>query len=82
MDMKKIRLTMKTIYDIILENWLIILLTVMFLWVSMIAFNKPEPDKTIIQIEIDLDQIDKSLTSIEETIDEIFGKIEVQLNEE
>tara|TARA_A100001388_G_C28622552_1_gene428281 strand:+ start:239 stop:481 length:243 start_codon:yes stop_codon:yes gene_type:complete len=80
--MKKIRLTMKTIYDIILENWLIILLTVMFLWVSMIAFNKPEPDKTIIQIEIDLDQIDKSLTSIEETIDEIFGKIEVQLNEE
>jgi hypothetical protein len=73
---------MKTIYDIILENWLIILLTVMFLWVSMIAFNKPEPDKTIIQIEIDLDQIDKSLTSIEETIDEIFGKIEVQLNEE
>jgi hypothetical protein len=82
MEMKKIWLTMKTIYDIILENWLIILLTVMFLWVSMIAFNKPEPDKTIIQIEIDLDQIDKSLTSIEETIDEIFGKIEVQLNEE
>ncbi len=82
MDMNKIWLTMKTIYDIILENWLIILLTVMFLWVSMIAFNKPEPDKTIIQIEIDLDQIDKSLTSIEETIDEIFGKIEVQLNEE
>ena len=82
MDIKKIWLTMKTIYDIILENWLIILLTVMFLWVSMIAFNKPEPDKTIIQIEIDLDQIDKSLTSIEETIDEIFGKIEVQLNEE
>ena len=75
MDMNKIWLTMKTIYDIILENWLIILLTVMFLWVSMIAFNKPEPDKTIIQI-------DKSLTSIEETIDEIFGKIEVQLNEE
>ena len=82
MDMNKIWLTMKTIYDIILENWLIILLTVMFLWVSMIAFNKPEPDKTIIQIEIDLDQIDKSLTSIEETIDEIFGKIEAQLNEE
>tara|TARA_B100001057_G_scaffold469378_1_gene529641 strand:- start:10887 stop:11135 length:249 start_codon:yes stop_codon:yes gene_type:complete len=82
MDIKKIWLTMKTIYDIILENWLILLLTVMFLWVSMIAFDKPEPDKTIIQIEIDLDQIDKSLTSIEETIDEIFGKIEVQLNEE
>ena len=82
MEMKKIWLTMKTIYDIILENRLIILLTVMFLWVSMIAFNKPEPDKTIIQIEIDLDQIDKSLTSIEETIDELFGKIEVQLNEE
>tara|TARA_R100001509_G_C4739569_1_gene172717 strand:+ start:39 stop:248 length:210 start_codon:yes stop_codon:yes gene_type:complete len=67
---------MKKIYDIILENWLLILLTVMFLWVSMIAFNKPEPNKTIIQIELDLDKIDKSLTSIEETIDEIFGKIE------
>jgi len=67
---------MKKIYDIILENWLLILLTVMFLWVSIIAFNKPEPNKTIIQIELDLDKIDKSLTSIEETIDEIFGKIE------
>ena len=67
---------MKKIYDIILENWLLILLTVMFLWVSMIAFNKPEPNKTIIQIEIDLDKIDESLTSIEKTIDEIFGKIE------
>ena len=82
MDMKKIWLTMKTIYDIILENWLIILLTVMFLWVAVKDGNKPEPDKTIIQIEINLDQIAKSLTSIEETIDEIFGKIEVQLNEE
>tara|TARA_Y100001980_G_C14541284_1_gene319222 strand:+ start:1961 stop:2182 length:222 start_codon:yes stop_codon:yes gene_type:complete len=71
---------MKKYYDIIkniiLENWLLIFLTVMFLWVSMIAFNKPEPNKTIIQIELDLDKIDKSLTSIEETIDEIFGKIE------
>ena len=71
---------MKKYYDIIkniiLENWLLIFLTVMFLWVSMIAFNKPEPNKTIIQIELDLDNIDESLTSIEETIDEIFGKIE------
>tara|TARA_Y100000592_G_scaffold9057_1_gene12684 strand:+ start:389 stop:610 length:222 start_codon:yes stop_codon:yes gene_type:complete len=71
---------MKKYYDIIkniiLENWLLIFLTVMFLWVSMIAFNKPEPNKTIIQIEIDLDKIDESLTSIEKTIDEIFGKIE------
>ena len=71
---------MKKYYDIIkniiLENWLLIFLTVLFLWVSMIAFNKPEPNKTIIQIELDLDKIDKSLTSIEETIDEIFGKIE------
>ena len=71
---------MKKYYDIIkniiLENWLLIFLTVMFLWVSMIAFDKPEPNKTIIQIELDLDKIDKSLTSIEETIDEIFGKIE------
>ena len=71
---------MKKYYDIIkniiLENWLLIFLTVMFLWVSMIAFDKPEPNKTIIQIEIDLDKIDESLTSIEETIDEIFGKIE------
>jgi len=71
---------MKKYYDIIkniiLENWLLIFLTVMFLWVSMIAFNKPEPNKTIIQIELDLDKIDESLTSIEKTIDEIFGKIE------
>tara|TARA_B100000683_G_scaffold266841_1_gene299715 strand:+ start:675 stop:896 length:222 start_codon:yes stop_codon:yes gene_type:complete len=71
---------MKKYYDIIkniiLENWLLIFLTVMFLWVSMIAFDKPEPNKTIIQIEIDLDKIDESLTSIEKTIDEIFGKIE------
>ena len=76
MDLDYIGLTIRKIYDIIVENWLLILLTVMFLWVSMIAFNKPEPNKTIIQIEIDLDKIDESLTSIEETIDEIFGKIE------
>ncbi len=68
---------MRRIYDIILENWLLIFLTIMFLWVSMIAFNPSERDnKTIIQIEIDLDKIDGSLKSIEETIDEIFTKLE------
>ena len=67
---------MRRIYDIILENWLLIFLMVMFLWVATIAYNQPEVDnKTIIQIEIDLEKIDGSLKSIEETIDEIFSKL-------
>ena len=77
---------MKKYYDIIkniiLENWLLIFLTVMFLWVSMIAFDRPEPEnKTIIQIELDIDKIDQSLSNIEKTIDEIFGKLEVEIKQ-
>ena len=82
MDLDYIGLTIRKIYDIIVENWLLILLTVMFLWVSMIAFDRPEPEnKTIIQIELDIDKIDQSLTNIEKTIDEIFGKLEVEIKQ-
>jgi len=82
MDLDYIGLTIRKIYDIIVENWLLILLTVMFLWVSMIAFDRPEPEnKTIIQIELDIDKIDQSLSNIEKTIDEIFGKLEVEIKQ-
>ena len=73
-------LTMSKIYGIIQENWLLIFLSIMLLWVSAIAFNQPAKDnKTIIQIEIDLDKIDGSLKSIEDTIEEIFGKLEIEI---
>ena len=42
--------------------------------------SEPQPSKTIIQLEIDIKEIDKTLTSIEETIDEIFGKLEIKIN--
>tara|TARA_A100001201_G_C4013563_1_gene178359 strand:- start:292 stop:519 length:228 start_codon:yes stop_codon:yes gene_type:complete len=72
---------MNKIYGIIQENWLLIFLSIMLLWVSAIAFNQPaKEDKTIIQIEIDIKEIDKTLTSIEETIEEIFGKLEIEIN--
>ena len=68
---------MRRIYDIILENWLLIFLTIMFLSVSMTAFHPSgRRNSTIIHIAIDLDKIDGSLKSIEETIDEIFTKLE------
>ena len=70
------------IYDIIVENWLMILLTVIILWLAMLALNRPEPEnKTIIQIELDIDKIDQSLSNIEKTIDEIFGKLEVEIKQ-
>ena len=72
---------MNKIYGIIQENWLLIFLSIMLLWVSAIAFNQPaKEDKTIIQIEIDIKEIDKTLTSIEETIEEIFGNLEIEIN--
>ena len=59
-----------------------ILLTVIILWLAMLALNRPEPEnKTIIQIELDIDKIDQSLTNIEKTIDEIFGKLEVEIKQ-
>ena len=80
MDLDYIGLTIKKIYDIIVQNWLMILLTVIILWLAMLALNRPEPEnKTIIQIELDIDKIDQSLTNIEKTIEEIFGKLEIEI---
>ena len=82
MDLDYIGLTIRKIYDIIVENWLMILLTVIILWLAMLALNRPEPEnKTIIQIELDIDKIDQSLSNIEKTIDEIFGKLEVEIKQ-
>ena len=82
MDLDYIGLTIRKLYDIIVENWLIILLTIMFLWMAMLAIDRPEPEnKTIIQIELDIDKIDQSLSNIEKTIDEIFGKLEVEIKQ-
>ena len=82
MDLDYIGLTIRKLYDIIVENWLMILLTVIILWLAMLALNRPEPEnKTIIQIELDIDKIDQSLSNIEKTIDEIFGKLEVEIKQ-
>ena len=80
MDLDYIGLTIRKLYDIIVQNWLMILLTVIILWLAMLALNRPEPEnKTIIQIELDIDKIDQSLTNIEKTIEEIFGKLEIEI---
>ena len=82
MDLDYIGLTIRKLYDIIVQNWLMILLSIMVLWLAMLAFNRPEPEnKTIIQIELDIDKINQSLTNIEKTIDEIFGKLEVEIKQ-
>tara|TARA_R100000234_G_C4911976_1_gene140287 strand:+ start:226 stop:483 length:258 start_codon:yes stop_codon:yes gene_type:complete len=82
MDLDYIGLTIRKLYDIIVQNWLMIILTVIILWLAMLALNRPEPEnKTIIQIELDIDKIDQSLTNIEKTIDEIFGKLEVEIKQ-
>ena len=82
MDLDYIGLTIRKLYDIIVQNWLMTLLTVIILWLAMLALNRPEPEnKTIIQIELDIDKIDQSLTNIEKTIDEIFGKLEVEIKQ-
>jgi len=82
MDLDYIGLTIRKLYDIIVQNWLMIILTVIILWLAMLALNRPEPEnKTIIQIELDIDKIDQSLSNIEKTIDEIFGKLEVEIKQ-
>ena len=82
MDLDYIGLTIRKLYDIIVQNWLMILLSIMVLWLAMLALNRPEPEnKTIIQIELDIDKIDQSLSNIEKTIDEIFGKLEVEIKQ-
>jgi predicted nucleic acid-binding Zn-ribbon protein len=49
---------------------------------AVMAYPEPkeEVNKTIIQIEIDLEKIDGSLKNIEQTIQEIFGKLEIEIN--
>ena len=69
---------MRQIYDIIKDNLLLILVLSFFVIMAILAMPEPRDNKTIIQIEIDLDKIDGSLKSIEETIDEIFSKLEVK----
>ena len=80
MDLDYIGLTIRKLYDIIVQNWLMILLSIIVLWLAMLALNRSEPEnKTIIQIELDIDKIDQSLTNIEKTIEEIFGKLEIEI---
>tara|TARA_R100000482_G_C4981623_1_gene83519 strand:- start:115 stop:339 length:225 start_codon:yes stop_codon:yes gene_type:complete len=71
---------MKLIYDTIKDNLLLILILTFFGTMVVLAMPQPKQDKTIIQIEIDIKEIDKTLTSIEETIEEIFGKLEIEIN--
>tara|TARA_R100000734_G_C3295145_1_gene86404 strand:- start:577 stop:828 length:252 start_codon:yes stop_codon:yes gene_type:complete len=75
------RLTMAKFYDIIKNN---LLLVAVMLWAIIFAIilypDPPKDNKTIIQIELDIDKIDESLSNIEKTIEEIFGKLEIEIN--
>ena len=68
-------------YDIIKNN---LLLVAVMLWAIIFAIilypDPPKDNKTIIQIELDIDKIDESLSNIEKTIEEIFGKLEIEIN--
>ena len=65
---------MVKIYDIIKNNLLLITVMLWAVIFAVIAYPEPkeEVNKTIIQIEIDLEKIDGSLKNIEQTIQEIF----------
>ena len=71
---------MEKFYDIIKNN---LLLVAVMLWAIIFAIilypDPPKDNKTIIQIELDIDKIDESLTNIEKTIEEIFGKLEIEI---
>jgi len=73
---------MVKIYDIIKNNLLLITVMLWAVIFAVIAYPEPkeEVNKTIIQIEIDLEKIDGSLKNIEQTIQEIFGKLEIEIN--
>jgi hypothetical protein len=43
---------------------------------AVLSMPPPRDDSRIIRIEIDIENIDGSLKSIEETIDEIFSKLD------
>tara|TARA_R100001510_G_scaffold48130_1_gene45747 strand:- start:361 stop:588 length:228 start_codon:yes stop_codon:yes gene_type:complete len=72
---------MAKFYDIIKNN---LLLVAVMLWAIIFAIilypDPPKDNKTIIQIELDIDKIDESLSNIEKTIEEIFGKLEIEIN--
>ena len=73
---------MVKIYDIIKNNLLLIAVMLWAVIFAVMAYPQPkeEVNKTIIQIEIDLEKIDGSLKNIEQTIQEIFGKLEIEIN--
>jgi len=72
---------MAKFYDIIKNN---LLLVAVMLWAIIFAIilypDPPKDNKTIIQIELDIDKIDESLSNIEKTIEEIFDKLEIEIN--
>jgi|TARA_B100000073_G_scaffold283638_1_gene244711 hypothetical protein len=67
-------------YDIIKNNLLLIAVMLWAVIFAIMAYPEPRDNKTIIQIEVDLDKIDGSLKNIEQTIEEIFGKLEIEIN--
>ena len=67
---------MRLLYDTIRDNLLLIIVLVFFGTMAVISMPPPRDDSMIIRIEIDLENIDGSLKSIEETIDEIFSKLD------
>ena len=67
---------MRLLYDTIRDNLLLIIVLVLFGTMAVISMPPPRDDSRIIRIEIDLENIDGSLKSIEETLDEIFSKLE------
>tara|TARA_Y100001937_G_C6952826_1_gene255429 strand:+ start:216 stop:446 length:231 start_codon:yes stop_codon:yes gene_type:complete len=73
---------MAKFYDIIKNNLLLIAVMLWAVILAIMAYPEPkeEVNKTVIQIELDIDKIDESLSNIEKTIEEIFGKLEIEIN--
>ena len=71
---------MAKFYDIIKNNLLLVAVMLWAIIFAIMAYPEPRDNKTIIQIEVDLDKIDGSLKNIEQTIEEIFGKLEIEIN--
>jgi hypothetical protein len=71
---------MVKIYDIIKNNLLLITVMLWAVIIAIMAYPEPRDNKTIIQVEIDLEKIDGSLKNIETAIEEIFGKLEIEIN--
>ena len=72
---------MAKFYDIIKNNLLLVAVMLWAIIFEIILYPDPPKDnKTIIQIELDIDKIDESLSNIEKTIEEIFGKLEIEIN--